>query len=114
MHKIFLLAIKEDQYLEKTKDIGDPYSYKSAIRLVIMTYHAPVRTPDIFDNYLVLSTSFCTSDRFKGYKSLDSYKYFISSFVNSVAGEQWENILLLLGRYSCAHRHNVTIKYSYV
>ena len=33
-------------------------------------------------NYLVLSTSFCTSEQFKVYKNMDAYKYFLSGFVS--------------------------------
>ena len=45
--------------------------------------------PHIF-NYLVLSTSFCTSERFKAYKGMDAYKYFLSGFVSSVAARKVE------------------------
>ena len=35
----------------------------------------PVQCTDIF-NYLVLDKSFCTSQRFKAFKSMKAYKYF--------------------------------------
>ena len=35
-------------------------------------------------NYLVLKTSFVTMDAVKSYKSLESYNYFVSGFVNIV------------------------------
>ena len=62
------------RYLEKTEDISDPYAY--ALSTLDQKDLPLVRSPDIF-NYLVLSTSFCKSDRFKMYKSMDAYKYFL-------------------------------------
>ena len=59
----------------------------------------PVRSTDIF-NYLVLSTSFCTSERFKAYKSMDAYKYFLSGFVSSVAARKVEKKYVVLGQVS--------------
>ena len=59
----------------------------------------PVRSPDIF-NYLVLSTCFCTSDRFKAYKSMDTYKYFISGFVSSVATKRIGEHYVVVGKVS--------------
>ena len=83
------------RYLEKTKDIGDPYTYSthdlSAENLL------PVRTTDIF-NYLVLTTSFCTGERFKAYKSFDSFKYFLSGFVSSVAATRKAEDYVVLGK----------------
>ena len=73
------------RYLEKTtkdKDIGDPYAY--TLSTLDQEELPPVMSFDSF-NYLVLTTSFCTSERFKAYKSLDAYKYFISGFDSSVA-----------------------------
>ena len=83
------------RYLEKTKDIGYPYAYSthdlSAENL------PPVRTTDIF-NYLVLTTSFCTGERFKAYKSFDSFKYFLSGFVSSVAATRKAEDYVVLGK----------------
>ena len=73
------------RYLEKTKEIGDPYGYP--LSALSQDDLPPVRSTDIF-NYLVLSTSFCTSKRFKAYKSMDAYKYFLSGFVSSVAARK--------------------------
>ena len=53
-------------YLEKTKDIGDPYAYT-----LDQEDLTPVMSFDIFNN-LVFTASFCTSERFKAYKSLDA------------------------------------------
>jgi len=74
------------RYLEKTKEIGDPYGY--LLSALSQDDLPPVRSTDIFN--LVLSTSFCTSERFKAYKSLDAYKYFLSGFVSSVAARKFE------------------------
>ena len=83
------------RYLEKTEDIGDPYAY--ALSTLNQEDLPPVRSPDIF-NYLVLTTSFCTSDRFKAYKSMDAYKYFISGFVSSVAARRIGERYVVVGK----------------
>ena len=85
------------RYLEKTEDIGDPYAYPLGV--LNQDDLPPVRSTDIF-NYLVLSTSFCTSERFKAYKSMDAYKYFLSGFVSSVAARKVENKYVVLGQMS--------------
>ena len=85
------------RYLEKTKEIGDPYGYP--LSALSQDDLPPVRSTDIF-NYLVLSTSFCTSERFKAYKSLDAYKYFLSGFVSSVAARKVEKKYVVLGQVS--------------
>ena len=85
------------RYLEKTKDIGDPYSYP--LSMLNQEELPPVRSTDIF-NYLVLSTSFCTSNRFKAYKSLDAYKFFVSGFISSVGGRKVEDKYVVLGQVS--------------
>jgi len=83
------------RYLEKTKDIGDPYAYSTCnLNDEILP---PVRSTDIF-NYLVLTTSFCTGERFKAYKSFDSFKYFLSGFVGSVAGIRKAEDYVVLGK----------------
>ena len=70
--------------LEKVEGTGDPYLYES--HTLQADFLPPVRSTDIH-NYLVLSTSFCTGERFKACKSMDSYKYFASGFVSE---ELWE------------------------
>ena len=39
-------------------------------------------------NYLVLGTSFCSTERFKAFKSMDAYKYFECGFVLSVVAKK--------------------------
>lgn len=85
------------RYLEKTKDIGDPYGYP--VSALSQDDLPPVRSTDIF-NYLVLSTSFCTSERFKAYKSMDAYKYFLSGFVSAVGARKVEKKYIVLGQVS--------------
>ena len=70
------------RYLKKIEDIVDPYFYESCEYRLIYS----VRSTDIH-NYFVLSTSFCTGERFKAYKSMDSYTYFASGFVSKVGEE---------------------------
>ena len=54
------LSISDKQrYLEKTKEIGDPYGYP--VSVLSQDDLPEVRPTDIF-NYLVLSISFCTSE----------------------------------------------------
>ena len=85
------------KYLEKTKEIGDSYGYP--LSALSQNDLPPVRSTDIF-NYLVLSTSFCTSKRFKVYKSTDAYKYFLSGFVSSVATRKVDKKYVVLGQVS--------------
>ena len=85
------------RYLEKIEEIGDPYSYES--RLLQADFLPPVRSTDIY-NYLVLSTSFCTGERFKAYKSMDSYKYFASGFVSKVGGRLVGDYFVVVGSVS--------------
>ena len=67
------------RYLEKTEEVGDPYGYP--LSALSQDDLPPVRSTDIY--YMVLTTSFCTSERFKAYKSMDAYKYFLSGFVTT-------------------------------
>ena len=85
------------RYLEKTKDIGDPYGY--SVNSLDMKDLPAIRSHDIF-NYLVLSTSFCTVDRYKAYKSMDAYKYFISGFVSSVGSRRISEYFVVVGKVS--------------
>ena len=78
-HSADLSVSDRRRYLEKIKDIGNPYLFADSA--LSEDSLPPVLSTDIF-NYLVLTTSFCTPDWFKAYKSLDVYKYFTSGFVN--------------------------------
>ena len=92
------------RYLEKTKDTGDPYCF--SLDLLSSEDLPAIRSHDIF-NYLVLSTSFCTSDRFKAYKSMESYKYFISGFVSNVRAKRFSECYVVLGKVSCKFSHRL-------
>ena len=85
------------RYLEKIEGIGEPYLYKSYT--LQADFLPPLRSTDIH-NYLVLSTSFCTGERFKAYKSMDSYKYFASGFVSKVGGRVVGNCFVVVGSVS--------------
>ena len=84
------------RYLEKTERIGDPYAYELS---TLDQELPPVRSPEIF-NYFVLSSSFCTSDRFNAYKSVDAYKYFASGFVSFVAANRIGECYVVVGKVS--------------
>ena len=95
---VYRISISDKRrYLEKTKEIGDPYGY--SLSALSQDELPPVGSTDIF-NYLVLSTSFCTSERFKAYKSMDAYKYFLSGFVGYVAARKVEKKYVVLGQVS--------------
>ena len=46
-----------------------------------------VQCIDIF-SYLVLLRRFCTTERFKAFKSLEAYKYFESGFVDLLGSKK--------------------------
>jgi len=92
-----LVVSSKARYLEKTKDIGDPYCYESS-SLEADTL-PPVRNTDIL-NYFVLTTSFCTGERFKAYRSMDSFKYFASGFCSDVKGKVIANSFVVVGKAS--------------
>ena len=85
------------RYLEKTKDIGDPYGY--SLNSLNSEDLPAIMSHDIF-NYLVLSTSFCSTDRFRAFRSLDAYKYFASGFVSSVGSKKIAEYFVVVGKVS--------------
>ena len=72
------------RYVEKIAlcDGVDPYASSTKYEDDISKWPA-VSYPDIV-NYLVLSTSFATGKQMKAYKSLESYNYFVSGWVDEV------------------------------
>ena len=65
------------RYLEKIAGVRDPYLIpRNDLQTDVLP---PVQCTDI---YLVQGKSFCTSQRFKAFKSLEAYKYFECGFVN--------------------------------
>ena len=94
-----LVVSNKRRYLEKTRDIGDPYCFESSsLKADVLP---PVRSTDIF-NYFVLTTNFCTGERFKAYKSMDSFKYFASGFCSQVQGRVVANYFVVVGKVSVA------------
>ena len=74
-----LLVSDRKKYLEKIAGVGDPYLIpRNKLWTDVLP---PVQCTDIF-NTLVLGKSFCTLQRFKVFKSLETYKYFECVFVN--------------------------------
>ena len=72
------------RYLDKIRGVGDPYLIPTnELQIDVLP---PVQCTDIF-NYLVLGKRFCTSQRFKAFRSLDAYKYFESGFVNCLGSK---------------------------
>ena len=78
----------------RKQEIGDPYTY-----VLCENFLPPVGSTDIF-NYLVLSSSFCTAERFKAYKSLDAYKYFVSGFVSGIGCSKVGDKCVIIGKVS--------------
>ena len=96
------LAISNKRrYLEKISGIEvDPYYILcSELSDEVLP---PVGCTDMF-NYLVLGTSFCTTERFKAFKSLDAYKYFESGFVSSVGAKKIGKKVVTTGKVSHMH-----------
>ena len=93
-----LSVTDKQRYLEKTKDTGDPYCF--SLDSLSGEDLPAIRSHNLF-NYLGLSTSFCTSDSFKVYKSMESYKYFISGFVSNVRAKRFSERYVVLGKVSC-------------
>ena len=76
------------RYIEKTSGIQDPYCVVAS--QLSKDVLPPVQCTDIF-NYLVVSESFCTSKRFKAFKSLEAYRYFECGFVNYLGSKRFGN-----------------------
>ena len=87
------------RYLEKIAGIQDPYSI--AAGELSKDVFPPVTNTDIF-NYLVLGTSFCTSQRFKAHKSLDAFKYFLCGFVKHLGSKKVDKKYAVLAKVAIA------------
>ena len=79
-----LLVSNKRRHLEKIKGVRDPYLIPT--NELQMDVLPPVQCTDIF-KYLVLRKSFCISQQFKAFKSLEAYKYFESRFVNCLGSK---------------------------
>jgi len=85
------------KYLEKILGIQDPYLIPA--HELMKNVFPPVTNTDIF-NYLVLGTSFCTSQQFNAHKSLDAYKYFICRFVNYFGSKRFDKKFAAVAKVS--------------
>ena len=72
------------RYLEKIADVGvDPVTIPDQ---QFDTECLPlIKAMDLL-SYLVLETSFCTKEQFKGYKSLEAYNFVVSGFLTRIQG----------------------------
>ena len=97
-----LVVSNKRRYLEKIASTGDPFCIPKT-ELSEETF-PPVEATDIF-NYLVLGQSFCTSQRFKAYKSLDAYKYFICGFVNCFGSKAYGQKIVTVAKVRVITSH---------
>lgn len=87
------------RYLEKIQlvDGVDPFLLANSGR---QSSNLPtVEAPDLV-SYLVLQTSFVTSQQFKAHKSLEAYNQFVSGWVKDVTGWKINNKSVVTGRVS--------------
>ena len=101
-HAQELVVSNKRRYLEKIAGIGDPF-YIPKTELSKEAF-PPVEATDIF-NYLVLGYSFCTSQRFKAYKSLDAYKYFVCGFVNCFGSKTYGQRIVTVAKVGVLTGH---------
>ncbi len=80
-----LEANARSRYIQKTKlcDGIDPYCLKKSDFCYNHDDFPCVTFPDI-SNYLVLSTSFYTTQQMKAFKSMEAYNFFVSGWVKDV------------------------------
>lgn len=92
-----LVVSDRRRYLEKISAIGkDPYCIPSELSKDVVP---PVQCTDIF-NYLVLGKSFCTTEIFKAFKSLEAYKYFECRFVEYLGGKVFNEKFVTIAKVS--------------
>ena len=93
-----LVVSDRRRYLEKISAIGkDPYCIPSSE--LSKDVVPPVQCTDIF-NYLVLGKSFCTTENFKAFKSLEAYKYFECGFVEYLGGKVFNEKFVTIAKVS--------------
>ena len=83
-----LEANVRSRYIEKTKfcDGIDPYRLKKSDFSYNHDDFPLITFPDI-SNYLVLSTSFYTTQQMKAFKSMEDYNFFVSGWVKDVGSK---------------------------
>ena len=93
-----LVVSDRRRYLEKISAIGkDPYCIPSSE--LSKDVVPPIQCTDIF-NYLVLGKSFCTTEKFKAFKSLEAYKYFECGFVEYLGGKVFNEKFVTIAKVS--------------
>lgn len=93
-----LVVSDRRRYLEKISAIGkDPYCIPSSE--LSKDVVPPIQCTDIF-NYLVLGKSFCTTEKFKAFKSLEAYKYFECGFVEYLGGKVFNEKYVTIAKVS--------------
>ena len=94
-----LVVSDKRRYLEKISVIGkDPYCIPSSE--LSKDVVPPIQCTDIF-NYLVLGKSFCTTEKFKAFKSLEAYKYFECGFVKYLGGKVFNEKIVTIAKVDC-------------
>ena len=73
------------RYLEKVKMIDGIDPFDSSFSMIEISSTAPPDTVCDLVSYLVLQTSFVTSNQFKAYKSLEAYNQFVCGWVKEVS-----------------------------
>ena len=93
-----LVISDKRRYLEKISVIKvDPYCIPFAE--LNKDNLPPVQYVDVF-NYLVLGKSFCTSQKFKAFKSMEAYKYFECGFVNCLGTKMYKKNYVTVAKVS--------------
>ena len=102
--KYFKSLDKKDRerYLDKTEVIGhiDPYTLKRDT-FEDVSHWPNVEHNDIF-HYLVYTTSFISAQEMRAYKSLQSYDFFISGWVQDVSCTTINGKSVVIGKVSCS------------
>ena len=94
-----LVVSDKRRYLEKILVIGkDPYCIPSSE--LSKDVVPPIQCTDIF-NYLVLGKSFCTTEKFKAFKSLEAYKYFECGFMEYLGGKVFNEKIVIIAKVDC-------------
>lgn len=107
MYRDTLDVMTKARYLDKLKiiDNKDPYEVDKAEWSSDMSKWPEVCYPDIV-NYLVYSQSAYTLVELKAYKSLQSYNYFISGFVQDIKHLKISDKSLFLAKVKHSQRMN--------
>lgn len=75
--------LSQRRYVEKLKNLPDPYGIPEALWLDDVTKWPSIEFGDIY-MYLIDSKGPYTKENLKAYKSLESYNYFYNGYVRTV------------------------------